>query len=237
MKKKRVFYTEIAYIAGILVLASGTALMAQADFGLSMVVAPAYLLHLKISQSVPGFSFGMAEYTLQAVLLAILFLFLRKFKAAYLFSFVTAVVYGLALDSAMVLVHMLPAVGLAGRLLFFVIGMLFCAAGISLLFHTYIPPEVYELFVKEISARSGININIVKTFYDCFSCLTAIILSFAFFGLWHFEGVKFGTVICALVNGLLIGRCSKMLENRFDFKDALNLRKNFEKPDTPQQST
>ena len=227
MKKKRVFFTEIAYIAGILALASGTALMAQADFGLSMVVAPAYLLHLKVSQYIPGFSFGMAEYTLQAFLLVILFLSMRRFKSVYLFSFVTAVIYGSALDSAMALVHMLPTAGLGGRLLCFVIGMLFCAAGISLLFHTYIPPEVYELFVKEISARSGININIVKTFYDCFSCLTAIILSFAFFGLWHFEGVKFGTVLCALVNGFLIGRCSKILEQSFDFKDALDLRKKF----------
>ena len=228
MKRKKVFYSEAAYALGILALALGTALMERADFGLSMVVAPAYLLHLKISQFAPVFSFGMAEYSLQAALILILSLVLRKFKLMHLFSFVTAVIYGLTLDAAMMVVDILPQIGLAGRVIYFVTGLLFCSSGVSLIFHTYIPPEAYELFVKEISARLKADVNIVKTIYDCFSCLIAIILSFAFFGLWRFEGVKFGTVICAFVNGFLIGKCSKMIESIFEFKDAFKLRKKFE---------
>ena len=229
MKTKKVFFSEAAYVLGIIVLALGTALMERADFGLSMVVAPAYLLHLKISQYIPSFSFGMAEYSLQAVLLILLSLFLRKFKPIYLFSFVTAVMYGLTLDATMMLVDILPPIGLTGRIIYYFIGMLFCAIGVSLLFHTYIPPEAYELVVKQISAKLGANINIIKTVYDCFSCFAGIILSFAFFGFGHFEGVKLGTVICAFINGLLISKCSKKIESIFVFSDALNLRKNFEK--------
>ena len=229
MKTKMRFFTEIAYVLGIIVLALGTTLMERADFGLSMVVAPAYLLFLKLSQYIPVFSFGMAEYSIQAVLLIIMSLSLRKFKPMYLFSFVTAVLYGFTLDAAMRLVDILPFIGLTVRILCYCSGMMLCAFGISLLFHTYIPPEVYELFVKELSAKLGRDINIIKTLYDCSSCLVGIILSFVFFGLWHFEGVKFGTVICALVNGFLIGKCSKILDSAFDFKDALNLRKSFEK--------
>ena len=45
MKGKRTFYTEVAYILGIVVLAAGNALMEKANLGMSMVVAPAYLLH------------------------------------------------------------------------------------------------------------------------------------------------------------------------------------------------
>lgn len=228
MEKKKVFYTEAAYVLGILALASGTALMERADFGMSVVVAPAYLLHLKISQYIPAFSFGMAEYSLQAVLLLALFLSLRKFKPTYLFSFATAVLYGLTLDAAMVLAGLLPLHGTAAEILYYFVGMLLCAFGISLLFHTYIPPEVYELIVKEISARTGKNINLVKTFYDCISCLAGIALSFSFFGLWHFEGVKWGTVICALVNGFIISKCSRALESLFDFQDAFQLRDRFE---------
>ena len=229
MKTKKVFFSEAAYILGIMILALGTAFMERADFGLSMVVAPAYLLHLKVSQYIPMFSFGMAEYSLQAVLIVVLSLILRRFKPKYLFSFVTAVVYGFNLDIDMLLVGTLPLAGFMGRIICYLVGMLFCIVGVSLLFHTYIPPEAYELFVKEISVKSKVGINIVKTAYDCCSCLVAIILSFAFFGLWHFEGVKFGTVICALVNGFLIGKCSKILESVFDFKDAFDLRKRFDK--------
>ena len=85
--KKKIFYTELSYIIGLCSLALSAALMEKADFGVSMVVAPAYLLHLKISQFLPFFSFGMAEYTLQAVLLLLMVLVLRKFKVSYLFAF------------------------------------------------------------------------------------------------------------------------------------------------------
>ena len=63
--KKRLFYTEAAYAVGTLLLALGTALTAYGGFGISMVVAPAYLLHLKLVQLLPFFSFGVAEYALR----------------------------------------------------------------------------------------------------------------------------------------------------------------------------
>ena len=40
----------------------------------------------------------------------------------------------------------------------------------------------------------------------------------------RFEGVKLGTVLCALVNGWLIGRIGQVLESAFEFKDGLGLR-------------
>lgn len=229
MKPKKVFFTEAAYLLGILVLALGTALMARADFGMSVVVAPAYVVYLKLSQLFPGFTFGMAEYCLQAVLLVVLSAYLRKFHPMYLFSFVSTLFYGLALDLSMLLAGLLPPLPLFGRFVLYAVGMLLCVLGVSLLFHTYIPPEAYELFVKEISAHTGAHINLVKTVYDCCSCLLGILLSFAFFGLGRFEGVKGGTVLGALVNGFLIGRCGTLLETRFAFRDALPLREKFDR--------
>ena len=57
------------------------------------------------------------------------------------------------------------------------------------------------------------------------ACALALALSFLFFGFGRFEGVKLGTLLCALVNGWLIGRCSALLEKRFVFADALDLAK------------
>lgn len=228
MTSKKVFYTELAYVLGIIVLAYGTAFMERADMGLSMVVAPAYLFHLKISQSYAFFSFGMAEYCLQAVLLIILSIVMRKGKISYLFSFVTAVYYGTVLDLAIWTVSFLPGdSSMPWRLVYYVIGIIVCALGVSLIFHTYISPEAYELFVKEISEKNGWRIDRVKTIYDCCSCLTGVVLSFAFFGFGHFEGVKLGTIFCALINGTLIGMISKALDSSFEFRDALGLRKLF----------
>ena len=35
------------------------------------------------------------------------------------------------------------------------------------------------------------------------------------------------TVLCALINGWLIGKCSRFFEKHFDFVDGLRLRKFF----------
>jgi uncharacterized membrane protein YczE len=229
MKTKKVCFTELAYILGILILAIGTAMMEKADFGMSMVVAPAYLLHLKLSQIFPFFSFGMAEYVFQAFLLIVLSIVLRRFKRSYLLSFVTAVIYGLVLDGAMLAIGLLPGDSIVLRIVWFVAGMVLCSVGVALLFHTYIAPEAYELFVKELAETHGWSIGTVKTVYDCTSCLIGILLSFAFFGFWHFEGVKLGTVFCALINGWLISMISRGLESLFAFEDALKLRNFFSK--------
>lgn len=223
-----VFSNELAYVVGIIAVAFGVAFMEKANFGVSMVVAPAYLLYLKLSPSYPFFTFGMAEYTLQAVLLVAMMIILRKFKLSYLFSFVTAVVYGFTLDFCMWSVKGIDAQPVWARLVMFLGGMVLCSIGISFFFHSYISPEVYELFVKEVSSHIGMDINRFKTIYDCSSCAISIAMSFAFFGLWHFEGVKLGTVFCALVNGSMIGAVSRFLEKRFEFKDCFKLRKYFE---------
>ena len=133
---KRTFSTELAYVFGIVFVAWGVVLMEKADFGVSMVVAPAYLLYRWLSPVWSFVTFGMAEYRLQAVLLLAMCLLLR-FRVSYLFSFVTAVVYGFVLDAFMLLGAALPAGSVWLRVIYYVLGMLFCAAGVSAMFHTY----------------------------------------------------------------------------------------------------
>lgn len=226
--KKMKFYGELSYLLGLLILALGTALMEKADFGMSMVVAPAYLIYLKVSQSVAFFTFGMAEYLLQAVLLVLLGLVLRQFKVSFLFSFVTAVLYGICLDLTMALLSSLPAQSFLLRAVLYAAGTALCSMGVSLLIHTYLAPEAYELFVKKVAEKWKLDFGRCKTVYDCVSCGIAILLSFAFFGFGHFEGVKWGTILCALINGTLIGGCSHLLESRFDFPARLPIRQYFE---------
>ncbi|MBQ3049222.1 MAG: hypothetical protein IJC94_04620 [Oscillospiraceae bacterium] len=228
---KKGFYTELSYLFGIIILAVGTAFMTTTDLGLSMVVAPAYILHRKISETFSFFSFGMAEYTLQAFLIILTAAAMKKFKLSYLFSFITAVFYGFVLDGSLLLMGLISqaiASHIAFRIALYVFGFFVVAFAVSLLFHTYIPPEAYELIVKEISHEYRFSIGKTKTVYDCVSCAAAIILSFAFFGLWHFEGISIGTVLCALFNGLVISRFNKLLDKHFDFKDKFGFRKYFE---------
>lgn len=224
---KRRFSSEFAYLLGLILIACGVMLMEKADFGVSMVVAPAYLIYRWLSPTWSFITFGMAEYCLQAVLLFVMVLIIRRFHVSYLFSFVTAVVYGFILDGFMALGAVLPTAAVWQRALYYVLGMLLCSAGVSAMFHTYISPEVYELFVKEVSACYRLNINKFKTFYDCASCLAGVILSFIAFGPWNFTGVKWGTVLCALINGWIIGRFSAFYEKHWTFYDRFPWRKYF----------
>lgn len=226
--RKRGFSTELAYLLGILLVALGVVFMEKADFGVSMVVAPAYLLYRWLSPHWSFFSFGMAEYCLQALLLLGMCLVLRRFRISYLFSFFTAVIYGFVLDGFMALCAALPTHLLWLRLLYYVLGMLFSAAGVSAMFHTYIPPEAYELFVKELSRHFGVEIHRFKTGYDCVSCLLGLGMSFLVFGMWQFVGVSWGTILCALINGLLIGCFSALFERHWRFYDRFGWRKYFQ---------
>ena len=226
--KKRVFYTEISYILGLVIMAFAAAFTEKANFGMSMVVAPAYILHLKVSQILPWFTFGVAEYVFQGLLIIITVLIMRKFKISYLFSFVTAVIYGTLLDGAMALISGLPENTFAIRIVWYILGTVLCSFAVSLFFHTYISPEAYELIVKEVAQKFNFNINKVKTSYDCISVVLGIIMSFAFFGFGVFKGVGLGTIFCAFINGFLIGRFSKLLEKHFDFKNKFSIQKYFE---------
>ena len=87
-------HSEMIYLLAIFLLALAVAMLTAADFGISMIVAPAYLLSLKT-----GFlTFGQAEYVIQAGVFVLLCLILRNFRFVYLMSFVTCLVYGAVLD-------------------------------------------------------------------------------------------------------------------------------------------
>lgn len=225
--KKLTFYTEIAYIIGLLLLAFGTALTAYGGFGISAVVAPAYILHLFISQFLPFFSFGIAEYVLQAFILVLTMIILRKAKLSYLLSFCATIIYGLALDGSMSITAFFPD-HIALRIGVYVIGVLVCCCAIALLFGCYFPPEAYELFVKELAAKIHQPSHKIKTFYDCGSLLLTIILSFAFFKMIRFDVVGIGTVVCAFVYGTIINLFQKLYGKIFVFKDKFPIRKHFE---------
>lgn len=237
--KKLTFYTEIAYFIGLFFLAFGTALTVFGGFGMSMVVAPAYILHLFVSQFLPFFSFGMAEYTLQAILLILLTLILRKAKWSFLLSFGAAVLYGLSLDLSLKLTSLLP-VSLPVQIIAYVLGTVIICSSVALLFTAYLPPEAYEMFVKEFSAKFKKPIPTVKIIYDCTSLLAAIILCIIFFNPFKNGGftdiisgfmacgIGIGTVLCAFINGFIIGFFQKIYNKIFKFSDALKLRKYFE---------
>lgn len=226
--RKSVFYSEFAYISGFVLIAIGTAFMTLADFGLSMIAAPSYILHLGLSERVPFLSFGVCDYLVQAVIILLMTAVLRRFRLTYLFSFFSAVLYGCILDGVLISLSLLPSDSMLLRIVYFIAGLVIVPSGVALLFRTYLAPGAHELFVRETVNQYKLDTGRFKTVYDCILCAVSIVLSFLFFGLWHFRGIGIGTVVCALVNGTLISLFVKLYDKVFDFRDLWELRKYFE---------
>lgn len=210
--------SEATYVAAIILLSLAVAILSAADFGISMIVAPAYLLSLKTGV----LTFGQAEYVIQAGLFVVLCLLLRKFRFVYLFSFVTCLIYGFVLDLWRMIPFFNPSITPPGsmdlwlRAIMFVSGVILTSFSVALFFKTYLYPQVYDFFVKAVSSRYGIKISVLKTIVDL-SCLTAsVIMTFAFFG--RIEGIGWGTLVMAVINGTIIGFFSKILDKFFDFQ-------------------
>lgn len=221
MKKVKI-PSELVYVMAIVLLSLAVAMLTAADFGISMIVAPAYLLSLKLN----FLTFGQAEYVIQAGVFIILCIVLRKFKFIYLFSFVTCLIYGAVLDLWRLIPFFNPSVTAPGsmalwaRIIMFVAGVLLTSFSVALFFKTYIYPQVYDFFVKAVSLRYGIKLSLFKTAVDL-TCLTAsVIMTFCFFG--ELRGLNWGTLVMAVFNGAIIGFFSKLLDKFLDVQPLLN---------------
>ena len=215
--KKIKIYSEIVYAIALLGLTFAVALLAAADFGVSVIVAPAYIM----SQAFTAFTFGQWSYIIQGALFIVFCIAMKKFKAIYLFSFLTCVVYGTILDLWREIIPIFNTditapgsmnVGL--RITMFVVGELITGLTVMLFFKSYLYPQVCDLFVKGIAQRYGINQAKFKRIYDLCCLVISIALSLTFFK--SFVAVKWGTVVIALATGLLIGIFSKIYDKFFE---------------------
>ncbi len=222
MKQKRGRIAEAAWVAAVIICGFGVCLSAKSGFGVSMVVAPAYVIYLKISQALPWFTFGMAEYCLQGVVIIILSIVVRRFKWKYPLSFGTAICYGFALDAWRGVFGTEVYTQMYQRCLACAAGAVITAFAIALFLRTYLPQEGYELVVKEISDKFNLNMNKVKWIYDCSSLGTAIILMLLLFKRLSFEMIGAGTLIMTVINTPIIAMFGKILDSRFEFTSAFD---------------
>lgn len=221
IKNKRVGkLSELSYVFGIVLISLGVALLTKADFGVSAVVAPAYAIHRKmvlIGQT--WCTFGTAEYIFQGAVLALMCIIVRRFRWKYLLSFLTSVIYGMMLDGWLLLLGTEKCTDLTLRIVFLVAGILVSSAAIAFLFRTYLPQQVYELFVKEIVERYRLNLPKFKLIFDISMLVLAVVILLAL-NVPLLDGIGIGTVVCAVFNSLLIGLFGKLYDRFFCFDAA-----------------
>lgn len=225
--KKPIVHSEPLYVFATVLLAFAVATVTAADFGVSMVVAPAYVLSLYVD----FLSFGQAEYVVQGVLFIAFCLLMRKFRVSYLFAFASCLLYGLVLDLwRLIPIFTTPAetLGIWWRVAFFVVGELLTALSVAMFFKSYLPPQVNDYFVMGVSERYNIKRSFFKFCFDAGCLVVALVTSLCFFG--EIRGVGVGTVIITAVNGFFIGAFSKALDALFEVKPLFpKLKEYFER--------
>ena len=205
--------SELAYLLGLAIMSLSVSLTAAADFGVSMIVAPAYILSLKCTL----FTFGQAEYIVQGLLFIAFCIAMRGIKLTYFVSFVTGVLYGVMLDGWRMFIPILnPAVTAPGsmampvRIAFLLVGMVLTSLAVAMLFKVYICPQVYDFFVVGITTKYRLDRIRFKRFFDAGALLLAAAMSLLLFG--GFRGIGWGTVLMTVCNGVIIGWFSKLLD-------------------------
>lgn len=217
MPQKRLkLYSEAIYPLSILLIAIAVAMTVTADFGISVIVAPAYL----VSQKFPWLTFGQSEYILQGVLFIIFCVAVRRVRWVYLSSFLTCLIYGVVLDAVQSIPFFDAAVTppesipTVARVLLLAGGMILTSFSIALFFQVYLYPQVYDFFVKGVADRYRLNRARFKTGFDLICLVISVVLSLSFFG--KPVGIHFGTALMALCNGGLIGLFSKLFDRTIE---------------------
>ncbi|MBQ7873234.1 MAG: hypothetical protein IJ360_04600 [Clostridia bacterium] len=217
MKKKITKMGEASWVVGNILCAIGNCLVSKSAFGLSAIIAPAFIMHEKI-----GFlTVGVCEYIIQGFLLTLCCILIGKFKGKFIATICNILFYGACFDIVNSLLSSITPVSIVSRILVAAIGTLITGFAIALMLRTYIPPSAYEIFVKEVAESKGIDLSKMKLFFDGSMLAISIAMMLLLLGEFRFDMIGALTVIAAFLNSVLIGFFGKIIDRYCDFSPAI----------------
>lgn len=192
-----------------------------------MIAAPTFVIQEAIAPLWSGFSVGVVEYLVQGVVLIIFCLCVRRFNWRYLLAFLVAVIYGYTMNFFLWILGGISFDSTWLRWIMLVVGDVLVAFGVACFFHTYMPLQVFELFVAELTDRYHLNINRVKTVFDLSLLVISVSLALLLFGdvasfdwssIGHncFHSIGLGTLVTTAINSPLISLMSRLVKRVFD---------------------
>lgn len=217
---------ELLWLFGIIFVALGVAICSKADLGVSMIAAPAFVISDAISSVFSFFTVGVTEYILQGVILIILCVVVRRFHWKYLLAFAVAVIYGYTLNLFIWILSGIEFNEVWLRWVMLIVGDIITAFGVACFFRTYMPLQVYELFVAEVADRFCFTIAKTKFWFDMTLLALSIFLSVVLFTdiktfdwstIYYssFHSIGLGTLVTTAINSPLIALIGKVIDKIF----------------------
>ena len=219
--------SELLWLLGDIFVAIGVALCSKANLGVSMIAAPTFVIREALASFWDGLTVGVVEYALQGILLILLCLLIRRFNWRFLLAFGVAVLYGYTLDLVLWILEPISFDAIPLRWLMLLVGDMITALGVACFFRTYMPLQVYELFVAETSSRFNISLQKMKWIFDLSLLGVSLALAFLLFGDaaefdWttigysSFHSIGLGTLITTIINSPFITLMGKLLDRIFE---------------------
>lgn len=198
------------YALGLLLMAFGVALSVNSGLGVSPINSLPYVLSLILGVDLGSCVTGVfCVYIL--VQIAIL---RRKFRLLDLTQLVFSTLFGYFVNLAKWLVRDWVLPGYPGQLLLLAVSILFVAAGVGLYMDTRLVNMPMEGMTHAISSQLVHRpFHQVKIVVDCGSVALAAVLSLLF--LHRIDGLREGTVLCAVLVAPLMPWIQKLLRTAF----------------------
>ena len=143
-------------------------------------------------------------------------------------AFAVAVIYGYVMDMWMLVFKNVVLTEAYLKWIMLIAGDVMTAAGVACFFRTYMPLQVHELFVAELSDRYSLKINRVKLVFDLSFLVLSVVLALTIFrdantfdwkniATTSYHSLGLGTIVTTLINAPIIAVIGKGLDKVFDY--------------------
>ena len=219
---------ELMWVLGIFLVALGVTMSKKADLGVSMIAAPTFIVYEAIKPLWTSVSVGTVEYLVQGAILLIMCAVVQRVNWRYLLAFAVAVIYGYVMDMWMLVFKNVVLTETYLKWIMLIAGDVMTAAGVACFFRTYMPLQVHELFVAELSDRYSLKINRVKLVFDLSFLVLSVVLALTIFrdantfdwkniASTSYHSLGLGTIVTTLINAPIIAVIGKGLDKVFDY--------------------
>ena len=194
------------YAAGLLFMAFGVAFSVNSGLGVSPVNSLPYVVSLVLGVDMGSCVIGV----FCCYVLAQIVIYRRDFKWVNLTQILFSTLFGYFVDFAKAVVGDFALPTYPGQLIMLAVSMVFVALGVCLYMDAGLVNMPMEGMTSAIAERIVKKpFHDVKVAVDCLAVGAAILLSFV--GLGGLEGIREGTLLCALMVGKMMKPMQKVL--------------------------
>lgn len=210
-------YNLFNWILGNLLVPLGICISTKSGFGLSMIGAGPYIVHVWLRDTWAWFTQGTAEYVYEFFVMVIVCIIVRQCKFKYLVVFLEALITGFIIDGWFLLFGgngVYASMGL--RIICMFLGLAVTGLGVAFFFRTSLPLQAYDFAVIKITDTYSLPQKKVKLATDWILFIIALTLSLVLTG--GLTGIGIGTVFTTILNAHVIDFWGKYID-RFEKKE------------------